>query len=310
MTKEKLNMQTKQETIVPIKPLSELNLSDDFLFDVAMVDLETCKDVIEIILNKKIKEIRWKEGQKVIKNLPGKRGIRMDFYVEDMDGNIFNVEMQKKNEGNIPKRSRFYQAMLDAPILESGEKRFDKLNPTYIIVICCFDLFGKDSYCYTFENRYLEFEDVSLGDETKKIFLNTKGKNDNDVPKVLVDFLRYVECSGQESLGEDSDERLIRLHQKVCNIKNDKLMEVSYMTAEERERQIDVRGGWRKLFVQVLKKLEKGKSVAQISDELEEEPEIIEMMVQVIGECTWSNVNDLVEGMIELLQEKRMYDLM
>lgn len=124
-----------------ITPLKELNLIDDFLFDVSTEDLEVCRIILELSLGFKIKSIRWKEGQKVVHNLPGKRGIRMDFCVEDEDGNIFDVEMQKRNEGNLPKRTRFYQALVDAPLLKSGEKGFDNLNPLYIVVICNFDLF-------------------------------------------------------------------------------------------------------------------------------------------------------------------------
>lgn len=281
------------------KVLAELNLCDDFLFDVAMVDLETCKDVIEIALNKKIKNIRWKEGQKSVHNLPGKRGIRMDFYVEDMEGNVFNVEMQKKNEGNIPKRSRFYQAVLDAPMLESGEKGFDNLNPTYIIIICCFDLFGKDAYCYTFENKCEEFADVSLGDGTKKVFLNTKGKNDKDVPKVLVDFLHYVDCSEEATLGEDADERLRRLHRKVCNIKNDRQMEVSYMKAEERDRLIREEGkekGRREEIIEIVKRnMEKGKSAEEISDFLEEDVDGIRKLLNIIQENPEKSTEELLE---------------
>lgn len=232
MNETQFNMQTEY------KPLSEQNLADDFLFDVVTVDLETCKDIIEIALNKQIKEICWKKGQKTIRNLPGKRGIRMDFYVEDMDGNIFDVEMQKRNEGNIPKRTRFYQGLIDAPLLKSGERGFDKLNPSYIIVICCFDLFKKGLYKYTFENICLEQKDLSLGDGVTKIFLNTKGKNDEEVPKVLVDFLHYVEKSRADMLDENSDERLKRLHKKINYIKNDEQMEVSYMKMEERDRLI------------------------------------------------------------------------
>lgn len=106
-------------------PLQKLNLMDDFLFDVTTVDLEACQIIIELSLNIRIREIRWKEGQKVVHNLPGKRGIRMDFYVEDMDGKVFNVEMQKRNRGHIPKRTRYYQGQIDALLLKSGEEGCD-----------------------------------------------------------------------------------------------------------------------------------------------------------------------------------------
>lgn len=236
MVSKKLHMQTGLPEKSPVKTLADLNLCDDFLFDVATIDLETCKDMIEIILDMKIKSIHWKEGQKVVHNLPGKRGIRMDFYVEDMDGNIFNVEMQKKDEGNLPKRTRFYQALLDAPMLDRGERGFDNMNPTYIIVICCFDPFNRNSYRYTFQNRSLEYDDLLLGDEATKIFLNTRGTNNTQIPKVLVDFLHYIEHSSENSLSNDVDPRLLRLHQKICSIKNDQKMEVAYMKTEERER--------------------------------------------------------------------------
>ena len=64
-----------------IKPFSGLNRIDDYMFDIATMDLEICRSIIELSLNIRIREIRWKEGQKVLHNLPGKRGVRLDFYV-------------------------------------------------------------------------------------------------------------------------------------------------------------------------------------------------------------------------------------
>ena len=79
------------------KPLKEMNLTDDFLFDVATAELENCKTIIELL---RLKSLKWKEGQKVIHNIPGKRGIRMDFVAESEDGRVFDVEMQNRKEGN------------------------------------------------------------------------------------------------------------------------------------------------------------------------------------------------------------------
>ena len=211
---------------------------DDFLFDAATVDLETCKIIIELSLGITIRNIVWKEGQKVIHNLPGNRGIRLDFYVEDDQGQVFDVEMQKRNEGNIPKRTRFYQALIDAPMLKSGERGFDGLKPAYIVVICGFDLFGYGLYRYTFDNRCKEVPDLVMGDECQKIILNTKGKNDHEVEKTLADFLHYVEKSSDENVPEDCDERLKHLHKKIHQIKMSEEIGVSYMKMEERDRLI------------------------------------------------------------------------
>lgn len=231
----KLNMQMESSSAA-CPSLQSLNLVDDFLFDAATEDLEACKIIIELSLGISIREIRWKEGQKVLHNLPGKRGIRMDFYVVDMENRIFNVEMQKRNEGNIPKRTRFYQGLVDAPLLKTGERGFDRLNPLYIIVICDFDLYGYNKYRYTFTNRCHEVEGLELGDDSAKIILNTRGSNSDEVEPSLVDFLHYITASNAEALSPACDKRLKHLHDKIAQIKSSEQMEAVYMKMEERDR--------------------------------------------------------------------------
>ena len=150
--------------------------------------------------------------------------------------------MQKRNEGNLPKRTRFYQGLVDAPLLKSGERGFDNLNPLYIVVICDFDLFGYEKYRYTFTNRCHEVTDLELGDAATKIFLNTDGRNKEDVEKNLVDFLSYVRNSTSDMLSPECDARLIDLHNKISRIKSSSEMEVTYMKMEERDRQIREEG--------------------------------------------------------------------
>ena len=228
---ENFIMQAKES-----KTLQELNLTDDFLFDVATEELENCKTIIELTTGLRLKSLKWKSGQKVIHNLPGKRGVRLDFIAESEDGRIFDVEMQNRNEGNIPKRNRFYQALIDAPILKSGERGFDKMNPLYIIIICNYDPYGKKKYCYTFDNQCKEVPGLRLGDEVTKLLLSTKGENEEEVPKELVDFLHYVTESNENGLPDECDERLKRLHESIREIKASADMEVEYMKMEERER--------------------------------------------------------------------------
>lgn len=271
---------------------------DDFLFDAATVDLETCKIIIELSLGITIRNIVWKEGQKVIHNLPGNRGIRLDFYVEDDQGQVFDVEMQKRNEGNIPKRTRFYQAWIDAPMLKSGERGFDGLKPAYIVVICGFDLFGYGLYRYTFDNRCKEVPDLVMGDECQKIILNTKGKNDHEVEKALVDFLHYVEKSSEENVPEDCDERLKHLHKKIHQIKMSEEIGVSYMKMEERDRLIRDEGlrrgraeGDARLVNIIRRKASRGMEVSEIADLLEMQRAEVEAILEVFrAHPSWTDL--------------------
>ena len=283
--KTKLNMQMYDAESI-LAPLQKLNLMDDFLFDAATGDLETCRIIIELSLGIRIRNIAWKEGQKVIRNLPGNRGIRMDFYVEDDRGRVFDVEMQKRNEGNIPKRTRFYQALIDAPMLKSGERGFDSLKPAYIVVICGFDLYGYGLYRYTFDNRCKEIPDLVMGDECSKIILNTKGKNEDRVDRALIDFLHYVEKSSDENVPEDCDERLKHLHKKIHQIKMSEEIGVSYMKMEERDRLIRAEGraeGEARLVGVIRKKVSKNMSAADIADWLETGREEVERTIELLG---------------------------
>lgn len=291
--------------------LQKLNLMDDFLFDAVTVDLEVCKIIIELSLDITIRSIAWKEGQKVIHNLPGSRGIRMDFYVEDDLGQVFDVEMQKRNEGNIPKRTRFYQALIDAPMLKSGERGFDGLKPAYIVVICGFALFGYGLYRYTFDNRCKEIPDLVMGDECQKIIFNTKGKDERGVDKPLIDFLHYVEKSSEESVPEDCDKRLKHLHKKIHQIKLSEEIGVSYMKMEERDRLIRDEGlrkgraeGDARLVSIIRKKASRGMEASEIAGWLEMESREVERTLELINiNPDWTDLQ-LAE---ELLRKESAY---
>ena len=216
----------------------------------------------------------------------------MDFYAEDDKGRVFDVEMQKRNRGNIPKRTRFYQALIDAPMLKSGEQGFDHLKPAYIIVICGFDQYGYGFYRYTFDNRCKEMPELIMGDGCRKIILNTKGKNDTDVEKPLVDFLHYIERSSEDNIPEDCDDRLKHLHRKLEEIKANEQMGVTYMKMEERDRLIREEGKTRgklegetqAVISMIRKKLAKNKNIIEIPEELELENSYVEKVIALLRE--------------------------
>jgi predicted transposase/invertase (TIGR01784 family) len=95
------------------RTLKELNLEDDFLFAKVMSDKEVCKELLEEILEIEIEKIEMIEEQKTIDLLLESKGIRLDVYVKDENNTIYNVEMQRGNHRNLPKRLRYYQGSID-----------------------------------------------------------------------------------------------------------------------------------------------------------------------------------------------------
>lgn len=171
--------------------------------------------------------------EKELRVSPGVRSIRMDVVSMDEQHTVYNTEMQKVWKADLTKRSRYYQSVCDTSLLEPGVPNYNRLNNTYIIMITPFDLFGYGKYCYTFEARCNEVPECILGDDAVRIFLNTRGTNDDEVSKELVDFLHYVEHTTDESAAASDSERIHRIHERVQKVRMNEEIGVKYMQAWE-----------------------------------------------------------------------------
>lgn len=212
------------------KPFKELDLSNAFLFAAALEDEETCQQVLEIILGFPVSKVKVRAEHTMLFSSDF-RSIRLDIYASDEMQVMYNIEMQNSDEKNIAKRSRYHQAEMDVMSLKPGED-FNDLKPSYVVFICTFDPFGYGLYRYTFEQKCLE-RNLKLNDGTTKIFLNTRGKNADEVPKALIHFLKYVEQSTDEYVASIEDEAVEKIHNKVKQLKEWRELEASYMYFEE-----------------------------------------------------------------------------
>ena len=120
-------------------------------------------------------------------------------------------------------------------MISKGED-YDKLKKSFVIFICTFDPFGKGRHLYTFENRCNEDSTLVLGDETTKVFLNTRGAL-QDVDEEMMEFLKYIENSTDEVAKAAKSELVRIINQKVNMLKEDKKVEVEYMTLLERDKE-------------------------------------------------------------------------
>ena len=206
------------------KQWEELTIQDNFLFQKVMQNQRICKYLIEKILGIRIEKITFPEGEKSIDNRYDSKSIRLDVYVHDENGHVYDIEMQCTNgsEGELPKRTRYYQGMIDMDELKKGQY-YTELKESFIIFICTFDPFGENLPMYTFRHRCIEKEGLELGDLSTKIFLNAKGESDTLDPDIAA-FLRYVDGKAAEgALTKEINEEVIR-------IKEHKEMRREYMT--------------------------------------------------------------------------------
>ena len=215
------------------KRFKDLNLLDRFLFAEAMEDQQNMELLLDIILNQETHLKQPTQTEKELRRTNEDRQVRLDVYTVDEKDVIYDAEPQKKNTKNFPKRSRLYQGLIDSNLLPPGSVDFNALNMVVIILITPFDIFGHELYKYTFHMKCEEIPELQLDDGATRIFLNTHGKHPELVSEELIELLKYIELSTDETVEHCNSEKVQKLHQKICQLKANKQMEAKFMQAWE-----------------------------------------------------------------------------
>ena len=273
----------------------KIGITDDVMFCTVLSNSEDYREFLQRILGIEIEEIVIVGTQVSMKSNFHAKGVRLDVYAKDKKGNAYDIEMQTTKMRELPLRSRYYHSEMDSYQIAEGEK-YGNLKHSIVIFVCNFDLFAKNRSVYTFESICREDTEIHLQDKRKTIFININGSRE-DVPEELAHLLDYLKTKNP------TDGFTERLEQRVLEIRRDTEWRDDYMTLEMKmdekyeqglkegltkglqqgiaqgiEQGIEqgLEQGYDKhLYVQVQKKLEKGKSISQIADECEESEDAI-----------------------------------
>ncbi|RHV38742.1 Rpn family recombination-promoting nuclease/putative transposase [Ruminococcus sp. OM05-10BH] len=271
-----------------IKPLKDLRLLDRFLFAELMEDEECSKEVLEIILGKDISLLSKEQTEKEIRTATWLKSIRLDVYSVDEEGNVYDTEMQQNWRDDLEKRSRYYQGLLDSSLLVPGEQSYNALNDTYIIMIMPFDLFGKGRYQYTIKAFCEEDKEIQIQDGATRIFLNTHGKNKEEIRPELIEFLNYVEKTNELQEETFRSEKVTKIQRAVQQIKSNEQIGVKYMQKWEEIAEARAEGREEYTLELIQKKQAKGKDLTQIADELEMTEEEVQKILDKYAETIQS----------------------
>ncbi len=245
---EKQNVTRKRQH----RPLEELNLMDDFLFQEMMSQEgdgeEFCRILLSTILERPVRKVRIMPQKNILGIDTDRHGIRMDAYIEDISGNtaqsgsemidaeimpdIYDVEPNNRYEKlTLPKRMRYYHGLIDTQLL-AADVEYDKLQNVVIIVILPYDPFDKNRMVYTIQNQCVEDVSVAYDDGAKKIFLYTKGTEGNPSHK-LQDMLKYIEKTTADNV---TNRDIEAIHRMVKKVKSRKEVGINYMKSWELEK--------------------------------------------------------------------------
>lgn len=270
------------------KRLEELELWDDFMFGAVMSNKELCKTLLELILHKKIKDIRYPELQKVMDWKYEAKSIRLDVYIEDITDTVYNIEIQATDQKNLPKRSRYYQDMIDLNILDKGED-FNQLKNSYVIFICKYDPFEKRKCMYWFENICVDDLSLKLGDDSAKIIINPYGDDAEKYGKAFKALMGFLKS------GRPTDDYTESLEKEVGVVKASEEWRREYMTLLMRDQENIEKGkeigeklGDLSRGIRVVKSNMSKYSVHELASLLEFDCDMIQKMIeQILAHPEW-----------------------
>ena len=258
----------------------EFNLSDFALFLSVMKNQEAHRCILSIIMGEPDLELVGIHVEEVVLNRSGKRAIRLDAAAVDTKKRRYSTEMQNDTrQDDIRKRSRYYQSLLDTPLLKSGrETRYRHLPPSVVTFITQEDIFGKDLAKYTFTEQCEEVPGLHLEDGTMKLFLNMTSKNGDPILVSLLQYMKQTSIDNPEI--QVKDERIVALDAVVQEVKQSEEWEAVKMSIlsigiEKGQKE----GVQRFLQNATLKKLKKGMDIPQIAKELETDESVIREII-------------------------------
>ena len=262
-----MNENSSNKTILEALPEDyTFNLSDFALFLSVMKNKTAYENTLSIILDEPDLKLKEVKVEQVVLNKSGKRAIRLDAWARDEQNRHINTEMQNDaKQDNLRNRSRFYQGLLDTPVLKSGKKtKYKHLPSTIIIFITRDDIFRCDSAMYTFTEQCEEVQGLHLDDGTKKIFLNMTSRNGRPELISLLQYMKNTTLDNPEIIV--NDKRIQSLDRIVNEVKQSEEWEAVKMNILE---------------IGIEKGIEQGKA-ASILELLEETGKVSEQLRQKI----------------------------
>ena len=158
---------------------------DDYMTKFFEDDLEATSLLLQVIMENPTICATKSISQKNIKSLQG-RSVRLDVQAEDEARRIYDIEIQRAENGAGARRARYNSALMDANVADSG-KNGENLPESYIIFITETDVFRYGFPLYHIERTIVE-NGVRFNDGSHIIYVNGENRDDTAVGQLMHDF--------------------------------------------------------------------------------------------------------------------------
>ena len=169
-----------------LQGVEDLTLLDDTFMKIALNDIEACQYVIRILMDDPSIEIVEVRSQYRISKLVSKDAV-LDILAEDTQGRVYNLEIQRKTTLDHARRTRRYNAMVDAEYLEKG-KEYSEMPEVYVIYISETDIW-KTWMTESPVEKYLKGQLTEYNDGQHTIYINA-AINDGSPKAALMQYFK------------------------------------------------------------------------------------------------------------------------
>lgn len=163
-------------------------LDDDLMTIVFDRNIEATELLLNIILQRKDLKVTEVTAQREYKNpMTGGRSITIDIEAVDVNGKVYDIEVQRASAGADVHRARFHSSMIDTKMLKEKQK-FKEIRDSYVIFIVEHDVIGAGLALYHID-RMIKETGECFDDGSHIIYVNGSYKDDNDpIGKLMHDF--------------------------------------------------------------------------------------------------------------------------
>ncbi len=165
--------------------LKKLTMMSDMFARNVLKDRRCCESVLRVIMEDRNLTVIDHNVQADYKNLHG-RSVVLDCIAKDGNDRVFNVEIQQKEEGALPKRARYHLGIMDTNVLNPGEF-FDELPDTYVVFVTQDDTLGH-GLPIVHVDRTVRENGKEFDDGAHFIYVDSSRCDDTELGRLMHDF--------------------------------------------------------------------------------------------------------------------------
>ena len=211
-------MDMEQKKIRYLEKIKQLRLMDDTFFNSCFDGNIPCMEVVlRAVLGNDRLRVTEVITQQSVPNLYG-RAVRFDTLATDGE-TIYDIEIQRIDEGAIPRRARFNSSMIDSREVSKGTL-FPDLPEIYVIFITEHDVWKRGKPLYTVRRTFEDTEEV-FNDGTHILYVNGECQSESPLGRLMHDFF----CSDPNDMYSDVLAERVRFFKEdekgvaaMCNV--------------------------------------------------------------------------------------------